>query len=117
AAQVPPAQAAPPPAADGGDSAADTGTDAKGPKECADAECEIKIHDDQTIRFDKKYKLDPVHIGIDGNLVTLSSHGWNGTMVSTMNATRSGSSVTNNGITFRPKLERDGTISLKISRD
>jgi hypothetical protein len=115
-AAAPPAETAPSgqSAAEGQDATAESGKD---DKDCADANCEIKVHDGQTIRFDKKYQLAPVHIGIEGNQVTISSHSRHAAMVSTMSATRAGSSVTNNGVTFRPKLNRDGTITLKITRD
>ncbi|CNF54757.1 Uncharacterised protein [Mycobacterium tuberculosis] len=119
AAQQPPA-APPAETAPSGQSAAegqDAAESAKADKDCADANCEIKVHDGQTIRFDKKYQLAPVHIGIEGDQVTISSHSRHAAMVSTMSATRAGSSVTNNGVTFRPKLNRDGTITLKITRD
>ncbi|WP_396447657.1 hypothetical protein [Actinomadura sp.] len=89
-----------------------------GAKECADADCEIKIHDGQTITLDKKYGVAPIHIGIEGSRVTFTIRGSGSSMKSTVDAGwRGDTSATYNGITLRPRQNRDGTMTLKISHN
>ncbi|MER7545729.1 hypothetical protein ABTW95_22270 [Spirillospora sp. NPDC127506] len=89
-----------------------------GAKECADADCEIKIHDGQTITLDKKYGVAPIHIGIEGSRVTFTIRGSGSSMKSTVDAGwRGDASATYNGITLRPRQNRDGTMTLKISHN
>lgn len=85
-------------------------------KECADAECEVKVHDGQTIKLDKKYGLDPIHIKIDDSRATFTIRSKSTKMISTVDA-KTNTSATYNGITFRPRLNKDGTMTLKISHD
>jgi hypothetical protein len=113
----PPADAAEP-AASPSPSASPSAKDDKELKECADADCEVKVRDGQTIKLDKKYGLDPVHIKIEGSRVTFSIRGKRTNMVSTLDAGLStNASATYNGITFRPQMAKDGTMNLKVSHD
>ncbi|MEU5995270.1 hypothetical protein ABZ806_40365 [Spirillospora sp. NPDC047418] len=118
--------AAPPadPPADAAEPAASPSPSAKDDKdgkeltECADADCEVKVRDGQTIKLDEKYGLDPVHIKIEGSRVTFSIRGQRTNMVSTLDAGQSANaSATYNGITFRPRMAKDGTMTLQVSHD
>ncbi len=87
-------------------------------KECADADCEVTVQDGQTIKLDKKYGLDPIHIKIDDSRVTFTIRGANTKMISQVDASQmSNTSATYNGITFRPRMTKDGKMTLKISHD
>ncbi|MEU8346577.1 hypothetical protein AB0C74_33195 [Spirillospora sp. NPDC048832] len=116
-----PSQAAPPeaesePSAKDTSDAADAAS-GKVLKECADADCEVKVRDGQVIKFDKKFNMAPVRIGIVRDQISFTSRGKGTTMVSTMNASRSHSSVGYNGITFSPRMNRDGSITLRVSHN
>ncbi|MEV4678730.1 hypothetical protein AB0K34_44415 [Actinomadura sp. NPDC049382] len=114
-----PSEAAPPESKPSTKDTKDTkdGKHAKELKECADADCEVKVRDGQVIKLDKKYGMAPIRIRVDENRITLSSRGQGTVMSSSMNASRSNSSVTYNGITFSPRLNRDGSITMKVSHE
>ncbi|SNS45920.1 hypothetical protein [Actinomadura mexicana] len=97
-----------------GRSEAKDGTDLKA---CEDAECQVEIKDGQTITFDRKLGLDPLHIKIDGSRVTFSSRGRNGVMITSIDAAWSRSNATYNNLTLRPHRAKNGAMILDISHD
>ncbi|MEV3924093.1 hypothetical protein [Actinomadura coerulea] len=97
-----------------GRSEAKDGTDLKA---CEDAECQIEIKDGQTIKFDRKLGIDPLHVRQDGNRVTFSSRGRNGVMVASMDASWPRATATYNGLTLRPHRAKNGAMILDISHD
>jgi hypothetical protein len=108
--QTPPSAAAAPK----GKPAAKDGTDLGA---CADAQCQVQISDGQKITLDKKYGMDPIHIGIDGDRVTFTTHGRSSKMVTSVDASWPSSTATYNGITLRPHKAKDGSMILDISHD
>ena len=109
---TPPANAAASPAAaDAADDADDAAL-----KECADAECEVKVRNGQTIKLDEKYGVDPIHLKIDGTRVTFTIRSENSKMTSTVDAGwGTGTSATYNNITLSPRMNKDGSMTLKVS--
>ncbi|NDU77522.1 hypothetical protein GWI34_33610 [Actinomadura sp. DSM 109109] len=97
-----------------GRSEARDGTDLKA---CEDARCQVEIKDGQTIRFDRRLQLDPLHIKIDGNRVTFSSKGRHGVMVTSMNANGPHANANYNGLTLRPHRAKNGAMILDIAHD
>lgn len=97
-----------------GKSEAKDGTDLKA---CEDAECQVEIKDGQTITFDRKLGLDPLHIKIEGSRVTFSSRGRNGVMITSIDAAGSRSNATYNGLTLRPHRAKNGAMILDVSHD
>ncbi|MEU9841267.1 hypothetical protein AB0C69_18815 [Actinomadura sp. NPDC048032] len=109
-----PEQEAPAPKAPKGRSEARDGTDLKA---CEDAECQVEIKDGQTIKFDRRLGLDPLHVKVDGNRLTFSSRGRNGVMVASMDASWPGATATFNGLTLRPHRAKNGSMILDVSHD
>ncbi|WP_339155409.1 hypothetical protein [Actinomadura luteofluorescens] len=97
-----------------GGSEAKDGTDLKA---CEDAECQVEVRDGQTIKFDRKLGIDPLHVKIDGSRVILSSRGRNGMMATSIDSAWPRSSTTYNGLTLRPHRAKNGAMILDISHD
>ncbi|GGQ04272.1 pyruvate/2-oxoglutarate dehydrogenase complex dihydrolipoamide acyltransferase (E2) component [Actinomadura coerulea] len=111
---APEQQAAAPESPPKGRSEAKDGTDLKA---CEDAECQVEIKDRQTIKFDRKLGMDPLHVRLDGNRVTFSSRGRNGVMVASMDASWPRATTTYNGLTLRPHRAKNGAMILDVSHD
>ncbi|MES9609492.1 hypothetical protein [Actinomadura sp. NPDC000929] len=109
-----PEQEAAAPKAPKGRSEARDGTDLKA---CEDAECQVEIKDGQTIKFDRRLGLDPLHVKVDGNRLIFSSRGRNGVMVASMDASWPRATATFNGLTLRPHRAKNGAMILDVSHD
>ncbi|MEU8120923.1 hypothetical protein AB0C21_19620 [Spirillospora sp. NPDC049024] len=92
-------------------SEAEDGTDLEA---CEDAQCQVEVKDGQTITFDKKYGMAPLHIKIEGRRLTFTARGRQGTLTASLD-TDGPSSGTYNGITLRPHRGKDGSVILDIS--
>ncbi|MEV4008150.1 hypothetical protein [Actinomadura sp. NPDC049753] len=111
---APEQEAAAPKSPPRGRSEAKDGTDLKA---CEDAECQVEIKDGQTIEFDRKLGLDPLHVRVDGNRLTFSSRGRNGVMIASMDASWPRATTTYNGLTLRPHRAKNGAMILDVSHD
>ncbi|GAA4398928.1 hypothetical protein GCM10023088_83450 [Actinomadura verrucosospora] len=109
-----PEQEAAAPKAPKGRSEARDGTDLKA---CEDAECQVEIKDGQTIKFDRRLGLDPLHVKVDGNRLIFSSRGRKGVMVASMDASWPRATATFNGLTLRPHRAKNGAMILDVSHD
>lgn len=101
------------PAKPAGKQVAKDGTDLKA---CMDAECEVKIKDGQEIKLDKKYGLKPIKVKVDGSQVTFIIQRGNSKMTTSTNAAQPNSTSSYNGLTLRPRMTKDGSIILTMSR-
>jgi len=101
-------------AAPKGTSEAKDGTDLKA---CEDAECQVEVKDGQTITFDPKLGMDPLHIKIEGSRVTFSSRGRHGVMITSIDAASPRSNANYDGLTLRPHRAKNGAMILDISHD
>ncbi|MBO2462847.1 hypothetical protein [Actinomadura violacea] len=111
-----PASPSPSAAPKGKKSAAKDGTNLNA---CRDASCEVEVADGEQIPLDPKYGLDGIDVRRDGPQVIFTAHGRDSKMVTSMDASwaGSGSSSTVNGLTFRPRMSKDGKIIVQISHD
>ncbi|MEU9016399.1 hypothetical protein [Actinomadura sp. NPDC048394] len=96
--------------------AAKDGTDLNA---CLDADCEVEVASGQRIPLDPKYGVDGIDVRTDGPRVIFTAQGRDSKMVTSMDASwaGAGSSSTVNGLTFRPRMTKDGKIIVKISHD
>ncbi|GAA0216431.1 hypothetical protein GCM10009527_010670 [Actinomadura nitritigenes] len=97
-------------------SAAKDGTDLNA---CLDADCEVEVADGQRIPLDPKYGVDGIDVRTDGPRVFFTASGRNSKMVTSMDTSwaGTGSSSTVNGLTFRPRMTKDGKIIVRVSHD
>ncbi|HEU5032951.1 MAG TPA: hypothetical protein VFV01_49095 [Spirillospora sp.] len=86
---------------------------------CLDADCEVEVASGQRIPLDPKYGVDGIDVRTDGPRVIFTAQGRDSKMVTSMDASwaGAGSSSTVNGLTFRPRMTKDGKIIVKISHD
>ncbi|MEU6753714.1 hypothetical protein ABZ914_46440 [Spirillospora sp. NPDC046719] len=108
--------AAPAAAPKGKKSEAKDGTDLNA---CLDADCEVEVKSGQRIPLDPKYGVDGIDVRTDGPRVVFTANGRDSKMVTSMDATwaGTGSSSTVNGLTFRPRMTKDGKIIVQVSHD
>ncbi|MWA05470.1 hypothetical protein F8568_034925 [Actinomadura sp. LD22] len=97
----------------------DTAKDGKNLDACLDADCEVEVESGQRIPLDPKYGVNGIDVRTDGPRVVFTANGRNSKMVTSMDATiaGSGSSSTVNGLTFRPRMTKDGRIIVQVTHD
>lgn len=83
---------------------------------CMDATCEVQVRDGQKIPLDRKYGLKPVEVDIRGDRATFTMEdNRNSKMKTSMDVSGPNSSATYNGITFRPRMTKDGNMIVNVS--
>ncbi|MFA1539660.1 hypothetical protein [Actinomadura monticuli] len=112
---------APPPAASAEGQAAPAAEESKADadfRECADADCEVTIRDGQTIKLGEQYGGSTVRVKTEDQRVTFIIRGQDTRLTSTVDASpTSATTASYNGVTFRPRMNKDGSVNLKISHN
>jgi len=87
-------------------------------KECADADCEVTIRDGQSIKLGKEYGGSTIRVKTEDNRVTFIIRGEDTRLTSTVDASPTSTTTASyNGVTFRPRMNKDGSVNLKISHN
>ncbi|SFN81106.1 MULTISPECIES: hypothetical protein [Actinomadura] len=83
---------------------------------CMDATCEVQVRDGQKIPLDRKYGLKPVEVDVRGNRAIFTLEDARNPKTKTvMDVAGGDSSATYNGITFRPRMTKDGNVIVDVS--
>ncbi|MFG2089275.1 hypothetical protein [Spirillospora sp. NPDC048824] len=111
-----PSDAAPSPSASPS-ATASPGKDDAALEECLDADCKVEITDGQEITLDGKYGVKPIKVKVNGTRVTFAIRTHTSQAITTVDADRSNTSTSFNGITLRPRMTKDGKVMLTVSHD
>ncbi|MEO3829853.1 hypothetical protein [Actinomadura sp. B10D3] len=83
---------------------------------CMDATCEVEVRDGQKIPLDPKYGLKPVKVDLRGNRAIFTLEDARNPKTKTvMDVAGTNSTASYNGITFRPRMTKNGNAIVDVS--